>query len=239
MPRSVVLLSGGLDSAYNLKFASDRTVVASAVTFDYGQRASAAEIRASAAMCGRLAAPHRVIALPWLAHVCRSALTDGGKPLPRLGSAQLDDAQGAAAEAADKVWVPNRNGTFLNIAAAIAEGVGAATIHVGFNAEEAATFPDNTGEFVEAANAALAYSTRGKVRITCATLAMRKEAIVREGLRIGAPLDLAWPCYEGGERLCGSCESCMRFLRAVDRAGAKAWFVERHARMPRGTRRDG
>lgn len=170
--------------------------------------------------------------MPWLGQAGRSALTDADAPLPLLDVAQLDDAQGAAAASAAKVWIPNRNGVFLNVAAAFAEGLGAGTVHVGFNAEEAATFPDNSAEFLGAANAALRFSTKGAVRVECATIAMDKAQIVRFGLETEAPLDLVWPCYDGGERMCGACESCMRFLRAVERAGATAWFAERHARMP-------
>ncbi len=45
---AIVLLSGGLDSAVNLKLAADETGVRLALTFDYGQRAAAREIAAAA-----------------------------------------------------------------------------------------------------------------------------------------------------------------------------------------------
>lgn len=232
MSRSVVLLSGGLDSTVNFKRALDATEVAQALTLDYGQRAAPAETRAAAAMCGRFGVVHRVIELAWLAEAGQSALTQTRSELPRPKPDLLDDSFGAAADSARRVWVPNRNGLFLNIAAAIAEGAEAEHVYVGFNAEEAATFPDNSAGFLAAANRAFEFSTRGLVTARCDTLRMAKDQIVKLGIEISAPLDIVWPCYDAGPRLCGTCESCLRFLRAVDRAGARGWFADHCAHFP-------
>ena len=53
---------------------------------------------------------------------------------------------------------------------------------------------------------------------------LRKTEILRMGIDIGAPLEYVWPCYEGGDRLCGACESCLRFLRAVRETRAEELF---------------
>ena len=88
----------------------------------------------------------------------------------------------------------------------------------GFNREEAATFPDNSIEYLAAATAALAYSTRGRVRLESPTAALDKREIVVAGRAHAVPLELCWPCYEGGAVPCASCESCQRFLSAAERA---------------------
>ena len=54
---SIVLLSGGLDSAVSLKRAFDETGVTLALTVDYGQRAAAREAAAAALMCHQLGIP--------------------------------------------------------------------------------------------------------------------------------------------------------------------------------------
>src|SRR5204862_304097 len=77
--------------------------------------------------------------------------------VPRPAAADLDSAR--AHETARAVWVPNRNGILVNIAAGFAESLGAASVVVGFNREEAETFPDNTLDFAAAATAALGFST--------------------------------------------------------------------------------
>jgi 7-cyano-7-deazaguanine synthase len=122
------------------------------------------------------------------------------------------------------VWVPNRNGLLVNVAAAFAEALGCARVVVGFNAEEGETFPDNTAAFVETCNAALDLSTRGRVGVWSPTVSMRKASIIVEGRRAGAPLEWVWPCYAGGEAPCGTCESCVRFERARREAGAAGIF---------------
>ena len=217
--KSVVLLSGGLDSAVAFKKALDECEVAIALTFDYGQRAAKKEIAAAGAMAQRFDVPHEPILLPWLKDITKTALVDKNAPLPELDPDSLDNADKSSASA-KKVWVPNRNGVFINIAAAYCESIDAEILITGFNAEEAITFPDNSPAFISAANKALSYSTLKGVQVHSPTSDMNKDEIVRLGTQIDAPLDLVWSCYEGGEVMCGICESCMRLKRALDNAGS-------------------
>ena len=232
---SIVLISAGVDSTVNLKRALDEGEVAAGLTFDYGQRAAGPETKNAAAMCARFRIRHETIRLPWLARITSTALVGRKKPLPRPRPAELDDLR-AASRSALRVWVPNRNGVFLAVAAAYAEALGAQQLVTGFNAEEAVTFPDNSEEFARAYTRSLRFSTLNAVRVKCYTSHLRKAAIVALGLRIRAPMDLVWPCYEGGRRLCGRCESCMRFLRAIRQARQAEWFRANHPGMPSKTR---
>lgn len=221
---AVVLLSGGLDSAVNLKLAQNETGVAVALTFDYGQRAARREGAAAALMCRRLGIPHQLILLPWLAEICGTALVNERAPIPRLRPEELDERRVESGETAAAVWVPNRNGVFVNIGAAFAEGLEAELVVAGFNAEEAATFPDNSAEFAAAATAALALSTRIGVRLVSYTQELTKPEIVRLGRAVEAPIDCVWSCYEGGAQECWQCESCARLERALREAQAWEWF---------------
>ncbi len=221
---AVVLLSGGLDSAVNLKRALDETGVAVVLTFDYGQRAARREAAASTLMCQELGLPHRLIELPWLAEICGTALVSEDKAIPRLRPDELDEERVTSGDTAEAVWVPNRNGVFVNIAASFAESLGAETIVAGFNAEEAATFPDNSPEFVSASNAALALSTRGETRLLSYTSDLTKTEIVRLGGAIDAPIAAIWSCYHGRSEECWNCEPCARLERALKEAGAWEWF---------------
>lgn len=221
---AVVLLSGGLDSAVCLKAACDNARVVRAITFDYGQRARAREIAASHRICERLNITHQVIELPWLAEITHTALVDRSRTLPRPRPDELQDD--AAAQSAEAVWVPNRNGVFVMIAAAIAEGLNAESVVAGFNAEEGATFPDNSPEFVDAVNAVLPLSTLSSVRLVSPTGGLTKTEIVKFGREIAAPLELIWSCYEGGPEHCWRCESCLRLRRALSDSGAWSWWRE-------------
>ena len=226
MGSSVILVSGGLDSCVNLKAAVDDGSAVLALTFDYGQKAAQREMDAAGVMCERLRVRHEVVSLPWLGELGGSALTEDGVGLPKPDEAELDD-EAAAARSAEAVWIPNRNGIFVNVGAAYAEALGADGVVAGFNAEEAATFPDNSVEFMSAATEALRFSTSTGVRLESYTAEMTKREVVVLAQEIEAPLELAWPCYDGGERPCGVCESCVRFRRAVREAGAEEWLEAR------------
>ena len=210
----VVCLSAGLDSTVNLALACRKPGgVRLALTFDYGQRAAKRESDRARRIAAFYRVPWKPVRLPWLGDITDTALVARGRKLPELTQARLDDRRATRASAA-AVWVPNRNGVFLNAAAAFAESLGCREVVLGFNAEEGATFPDNTPAFARAATGALRFSTRNAVRAVSYTMALDKRAIVALARRLQVPLDLVWPCYGGGRRICGHCESCLRFLRA-------------------------
>ncbi len=217
--KSVALLSGGLDSVVATAAAARSGAVVLALTFDYGQRPAKQEAKAARAVARGLGTEWRLVRLPWLAALLPPAMREGTRALPRPAPADLDDPS-RARETASAVWVPNRNGVFLNIAAAYAEALGASRVVAGFNREEARAFPDNSPEFMRRSSGALALSTRSCVRIVSPTARRTKTGIVRLGLRIGAPMVHVWSCYDAGARMCGSCESCARLVRALERAKA-------------------
>ncbi|MBL8722701.1 MAG: 7-cyano-7-deazaguanine synthase QueC [Planctomycetes bacterium] len=208
--RGVVLLSGGLDSgvAAALFAAHSGQQLVAAVFCDYGQRAAQPEHAAATRLAQRFGVPLTVLALPWLGTLARaagSALLAGGGELPRGTAARPGDAASAA-----RVWVPARNALFVAAAAAVAESCGADAVVAGFNREEAATFPDNSAEFVAAATALLRLGTRSGVRVVSPTLAFDKPQIQAAALRLGFTAADFWSCYEGGAQPCGTCESCLR-----------------------------
>lgn len=209
---AIVLLSAGLDSTVNLAAACRRRgSVRLAITFDYGQRAAKREATRARAIARHYGVPWKRVRLPWLGAITATALVARGRRLPR--PKDLED-RAAARRSAAAVWVPNRNGVFLNVAAAFAEASGCREVVIGLNREEGAAFPDNTAAFGRAATRAFRFSTLSGVRVVSFTASMDKRQIVRLALRLRVPLDLVWPCYEGGRRACGLCESCLRFRRA-------------------------
>jgi 7-cyano-7-deazaguanine synthase len=214
----VVLLSGGLDSVVNLALEARLQRPALAITFDYGQRSAGLEAKAATAAASLFEVPHRVVALTWMRRLTQTALVDRRRELPHPSVDELDDVTDAAAKSAAAVWVPNRNGIFLHVAAAFAESLGSRRLVVGFNAEEGATFPDNTPAFAQAVSASLAYSTRNRVEVICHTAELTKAEIVQKGLDLAAPLESVWSCYEEDIEHCGACESCMRARRAYTAA---------------------
>lgn len=213
---AVLLLSGGLDSAANLALWRAQGRSCLALSVDYGQQAWESELRAARALAAHFGSEHGTLELSWLGSLGGSALTDQGVSLPQLERAVLDD-EAVTRASAKQVWVPNRNGVLIHAAAALAERRGADVVLVGFNREEGATFPDNTQAYLDAVTGALAFSTANHVRVQSLTTAMDKREIVAELRRRvpGFPFDRVWSCYRAGDRICGACESCQRFLRAT------------------------
>jgi 7-cyano-7-deazaguanine synthase len=214
--KAISILSGGLDSTVATSIlAKDYDV--HAITFDYGQRSAGMEIKSSKAICEKLGMEHTVIELPWLAQLGGSALTSE-EEIPELTMDQLDDKE-VCDETARKVWVPGRNVVFSSIALSFAEAEGAEKIIVGWDFEEAATFPDNSREFLDAFNDLLKIGSLDDIQIEAPLIQMDKKEIVKLGDDISALLDISYSCYIGEEWHCGVCESCMRRKRAFELAG--------------------
>jgi 7-cyano-7-deazaguanine synthase len=208
--KAVVLLSGGLDSTAAVALAPEAGCEpAAALFFDYGQHAAQKEELAARGIAGFYRIAFERIELPWIARFSKSALVAGVGEPPRWSPDRLDDTAPRA------VWVENRNGIFVNIAAFYAAEQGKDAIVVGFNREEAAAFPDNSGEYVDRVNRALELSLGRGVRVIAPTLGMSKREIVERSLALGIPWELLWSCYRGGNLPCGACESCLRLKRAV------------------------
>lgn len=206
---SIVLLSGGLDSFVSLAAAREEYDVKLALTFDYGQRAASDEIKASREICRRYGLLHEVIELPLLGKISNSALNKDDK---ELNFETLDE------KSAEAVWVPNRNGLFLNIAACYADSFGYDYIIIGANKEEAGTFSDNSKEFCINADEFFKYSTNAHPKVLAPLINLEKYEIINLALKLGADLSLIKSCYNTSTTFkghCGECESCKRLKTAI------------------------
>jgi 7-cyano-7-deazaguanine synthase len=206
--RSVVLLSGGLDSVVSLAVALQTGQVLQALTIDYGQRAFVREHDAAQAVAAHYGIPHRSLTLPWMADL----LPPGMQSLPPADGAENQaataDARTRETQTLTGVWVPNRNGILLNLAAAYAEAIAADAVIFGANWDEAQAFPDNSLAYCDALTAAFAYSTRNGVRVFAPLAQLTKAQIIARGRELQAPLHLSWSCYTDLPTPCGVCLSC-------------------------------
>jgi 7-cyano-7-deazaguanine synthase len=213
--KAIAVLSGGLDSTVATAFFSKEYDI-HAITFDYGQKAAKKEIKVSKEICETLNIKHTVMDLKWLGGISNSALTSEN-PIPELQDDKLDDLD-TCTDSADKVWVPGRNIVFTSIATSFAEAEGAEIIIVGWDKEEAATFPDNSKEFLEAYNQMLNVGSPLNIEVKAPAIDLNKVEIVQLGEKLKAPMNLSYSCYTGDEKHCGVCESCMRRKRAFKEA---------------------
>ena len=216
--KAVVLLSSGLDSTVNLYQSAQQGKVLLAITFDYSQKAARQEIRCAKKITKELNIPHQVVKLPFFAQFSQSSLIDKKKEVPSGKKVQIDSLK-VSQKSAKSVWVPNRNGIFLNIAAGFAEALKADVVVPGFNVEEASTFPDNSADFLKALDASFSFSTSTQVKNHCFTTNLNKTQIVKLGQKLKVNWSNIWPCYHSGKKWCGECESCLRSKRAFSAAG--------------------
>lgn len=202
-------MSGGLDSLVSLGLKKEELNISLALTFDYGQKSAEREIETSAKICNYYNIEHKVIKLDWLKDITNTALvSDDNVPTGK----ELNTPE----ESAKSVWVPNRNGLFLNIAGCFADSYDYDYILIGANKEEGQTFPDNTQEFIDSVNSEFLYSTRKKPKVAAPLINYVKNDIVMLALKHGVPLELTMSCYQGGEQHCGICESCTRLRHALE-----------------------
>ena len=201
--RSVVLLSGGMDSATVLALASQAGEECYALSFDYGQKHNA-ELSAARAIATQLKAKeHRIINID-MAQLGGSALTDAAIDVPVAGG-----------EGIPVTYVPARNTVFLSLGLAWAEVLEADAIYVGVNAVDYSGYPDCRPEYIAAfqvmANLATKRTTEGRgVEIRTPLIAMSKADIVRTGQELGVDFAQTVSCYSADESgaACGHCDAC-------------------------------
>ncbi|MDM7999842.1 MAG: 7-cyano-7-deazaguanine synthase QueC [Dehalococcoidia bacterium] len=237
----VVLLSGGLDSTTVAAFAKAAGYELVALTFDYGQR-HRAELKAARKVARIMGVRHEVVDLPAMKKLCSySALTSGHLQVPR--------GRRLAGPIRDipPTYVPLRNTVFLTLGAALLEstilslidhrevepkGV-SASLFIAANAVDYSGYPDCRPEYFQAMQRALTQGTKLgcqygiTISVETPVLHMSKADIVRLGIKLGAPFEHTWSCYEGGDIPCGSCDSCLLRARGFAGAGIRDPLLER------------
>jgi 7-cyano-7-deazaguanine synthase len=215
-PRTVVLLSGGLDSYTAAAVAKREGRELYALTVNYGQR-HLREIEAAEAVAADLAVVRHVCIAVDLSQFGGSALTaDLAVPKDR-------DLQETGIPV---TYVPARNTIFLSLALGWAEVVGAAEIVIGVNAIDYSGYPDCRPEFIRAFEALAAVATRAGVEgqtVTVRTplIELTKAGIIRLGGSLGLNYALTHSCYDPlpDGRPCGDCDSCLLRAKGFAEAG--------------------
>ena len=217
--RSVVLLSGGMDSATTLAIATADGFECHALSFRYGQR-HAIELDRAAAVARRYgAATHRIVTLDPAAFQ--------GSALTGTGNVPKDRSDEAIGHGIPSTYVPARNTIFLAYALGIAEQLGAADIFLGINALDYSGYPDCRPEFLEAFQRMARLATRagveGPVPITihAPLLRLTKREIIARGLALGIDYAMTLTCYDPTREglACGRCDACRLRLKGFEENG--------------------
>jgi len=202
-----------------LAYALSRGYDVTPLTVRYGQRHSR-ELESARRVVEHYGLKGHVVMDLDLRAFTGSALTSA-----RIGVPERESASDIG-EGIPVTYVPARNIIFLSVAAGLCETIGGEAIFIGANAIDYSGYPDCRPEFFEAFERTLSVGTKAGVeghapKVHAPILRMTKAEIVRLGMDLKAPLELTWSCYQGGEKACGRCDSCLLRLKGFEEAGTK------------------
>ncbi len=212
--KSVVLVSGGLDSAVAASIAAAQGPAAF-VHVNYGQRTEGRELECFHALSDFYGISKRLVAdIGYLREIGGSALTDRAIEVPEDGP----DKEGIP-----PTYVPFRNAHLLSIAVSWAEVLGAGEVFIGAVEEDSSGYPDCRETFFRDFERAINSGTRPEtsIRIITPLIHMTKAEIVSKGVELGTPFHLTWSCYKDEKTACGRCDSCILRLKGFREAGCK------------------
>ncbi len=216
--KALVLSSGGVDSTTALALAISRfgkeNVIALSVS--YGQKHDK-EIEAAKKVAAYYGVEQMFLDLSKIFEFSNcSLLKQSTEEIPE--ESYVEQIKETKGEKPVSTYVPFRNGLFLSSAASIALSRDCSVIYYGAHADDSAGFayPDCSPEFNQAMGDAIYEGSGHQLKIEAPFIGMNKAGVVKLGLELGVPYELTWSCYEGNEKPCGKCGTC------IDRAQAFA-----------------
>lgn len=222
--KALVLSSGGVDSTTCVGMAIEKFGKENVITLSmsYGQKHSK-ELKAAQDVAEYYGLEHYSLDLADIFRYSNcSLLTHSDEEIPEESySEQLKHTDGKPVS----TYVPFRNGLFLATAASVALSKDCQVIYYGAHSDDAAgsAYPDCSPEFNKAMGEAVYEGSGHQLTIEAPLIHWNKAQVVKEGLRLGVPYELTWSCYEGKDKPCGVCGTC------IDRAKA---FEANHVKDP-------
>ena len=227
--KALVLFSGGIDSTTALglaikKYGKDQVI---ALSVSYRQKHDK-EIRAAIAVAEYYGVEHLFLDLSKIFQYSNcSLLQRSTEEIPEESYAeQISKTDG---DKPVSTYVPFRNGLFLSSAASIALSKNCSVIYYGAHADDAAgnAYPDCSSAFHNAINEAIYQGSGGQLKVEAPFVSCTKAEVVKTGLELNVPYELTWSCYEGGEKPCGVCGTCIDRAEAFRLNGVKDPALDR------------
>lgn len=223
MRKAIVLNSGGVDSTTCVGIAVDELGyenVSTASVF-YGQKHEK-ELECAKKISEHYKVNHYEIDLSdVLKHSNCPLLANSTEEIAHESYAEQIAHNG---EGMVRTYVPFRNGLMLSAVASLAASLYSEDdidIYLGAHADDAAgrAYADCSEEFTSTMASAIEIGTYGKVHLKAPLVNMTKTQVVETGLKLNVPYELTWSCYEGGEKQCGTCGTCIDRRQAFENNG--------------------
>ena len=207
--RTVLLLSGGLDSSVLLAQLLNQGHEVAALSLDYGQR-HVRELDAARFIAKRYGVRHKVLALPSLATLWPESVLTGAGAVP--------DGH-YAADSMKATVVPNRNMFLLSLALGWAGSLKFDAVAYSAHGGDHAIYPDCRPEFFAAMDAAARFCDWQPLQVLAPFITASKADIVKVGAALGVPFAQTRTCYNDGLNHCGRCGACTERREAFKLAG--------------------
>lgn len=225
MKKALVLSSGGCDSTTCVGIAVKDVGYenVSTVSVFYGQKHNK-ELECADKVADFYNVKHYVLDLSNVLQYSNcSLMKNSTEEIPMMSYAEQIEKNG---EGKVSTYVPFRNGLMLSAVAALAQSIypdDDVDIYLGAHADDAAgrAYADCSEEFTSAMNTAIVIGTYGKVRVVAPLVNLNKAGVVKLGLSIGVPYNLTYSCYNGREKACGRCGTCIDRLNAFKANGVQ------------------
>tara|TARA_B100000989_G_scaffold293101_1_gene269985 strand:+ start:519 stop:1202 length:684 start_codon:yes stop_codon:yes gene_type:complete len=215
--KTVVLLSGGLDSSVTLSIAQKSGYESHCISFDYEQRHSNEINLAKFQSKDQKAKTHKIIKMDFYGG---SALTDN-IPIPK------NENYEKIPDNIPKTYVPGRNLIFLSYAIGYAEYMESNSIFIGVNAVDYSGYPDCRPDFIKSFQKTSNLATKkgvegGKIKIYTPLIDFSKRDIILEGKKNNVNLKKTLSCYNPvGFKACGRCDACLIRIKGFNEANLK------------------
>nr|DAF60516.1 MAG TPA: putative PP-loop superfamily ATPase [Myoviridae sp. ctiX384] len=208
MKKSLIILSGGMDSVTLLYDKKDEIAVA--VTFDYGSNHNKREEEFAKYHCEKLGIEHIIIPLTFIHDYFKSSLLEGASAIP---DGHYED------ETMKSTVVPFRNGIMLSVACGLAESRELEKVLIANHFGDHAIYPDCRKGFIDAISEAMRNGTYKGITIDAPYTTITKTDIAKIGKSLGIDYSKTYSCYKGGEKHCGKCGTCVERKEALRDAG--------------------
>jgi 7-cyano-7-deazaguanine synthase len=217
--KAVCLISGGLDSCVTASIAKKQGYHIFAITFDYKQRHKK-EIKCAQKIAKSLDVKKHIIFNIDLSQFKGSSLTDKSIQI------EQDNKINEIGKNIPSTYVPARNTIFLSIALAFAEVNNCDAIFIGVTSTDYSGYPDCRPEYIKAFQKMINLATKRaiqgkKIKINTPLIDLSKKEIIKKGKRLNSPFEKTWSCYQGKEKACGRCDSCLLRLKGFMQAKLK------------------
>ncbi len=219
--KAVVLMSGGVDSTTCLGLAIERYGKENVIPLSilYGQKHKK-ELEAVEAILKYYNIEGRYLDLTDIFKYSNCSLLEQSQVEVPTGT-YAEQQKNSTTDGVVSTYVPFRNGLFLSSAASLALSLEASYIFYGAHSDDAAgnAYPDCSPAFYQAMSDSIYEGSGKQLTLEAPFINLTKADVVKEGLRLGVPYELTWSCYEGQDRPCGKCGTCLDRAEAFAKNG--------------------